>query len=110
MFLQSATKQPINMSLNPNTELRRSARLAGNPPPDFDPSTTPMPPMPSNPPPAPMAHSTPNQQDSLHSSELLSESNHTYTNGFQQQAMRSSYQHQHHQTVPTPHFQPNFNT
>jgi hypothetical protein len=98
------------MSLNPNTDLRRSARLAGNPPPDFDPSTTPMPPMPPNPPLAPTAHSTPNQPDSLHSSELLSESNHTYTNGFQQQAMRSSYQHQHHPTVPTPHLQPNFNT
>jgi hypothetical protein len=67
------------MSLN-DREVRRSNRLAGIPPPATHPyvvqHTTPIPPMPENLPPAP-AVSDPNHT-SHHSSDLLSESIHTY--------------------------------
>jgi hypothetical protein len=69
------------MSHNNHGDVRRSARLAGHPPPT--PNTVPMtmvPPPPQLPPQPPIAPTqTNNHPNSPHSSELLSESLNTYS-------------------------------
>jgi hypothetical protein len=81
------------MSLNPNGEIRRSTRLAGNPPPNFE-QTTPIPPMPTMaemPPPMPVPTNTTPSNQSQHSSALLSESNNTYTNNSNYQPSQNNH-------------------
>jgi deoxyuridine 5'-triphosphate nucleotidohydrolase len=89
------------MSLNNQGDIRRSARLAGQSPPPYDNHVEPLPPMPPNLPPAPVQNNT-NNQNSPNSSDLLSDSIHTYGyNHNQQTSQYSQTPNQHNHSYPT---------